>query len=59
MKTIIDTIKVASFMILPFIAYGLLLKLFENISGEMFVKMMIIASIMFAIIIKIKMKEGE
>lgn len=59
MKTIIDTIKIASFITLPFIVYSLLLKLFENISGEMYVRLMIIASIIFAIIIKIKMKKGE
>lgn len=60
LKGIIDLIKVASFTILPFIVYSLLLKILENIiSGEMFVRMMIIASIIFAIILKIKMKKGE
>lgn len=60
LKGIIDLIKVASFTILPFIVYSLLLKILENIiSGEMFVRMMIIASIIFAIILKIKINKGE
>lgn len=58
MKKIIDFTKVLIFMILPVLSLALVEKLFENISGETIVQLMIIGSIVIAIYLKKKYLKG-